>query len=81
MGILQARILEWVAMPSSRGSSRPRDRTHASCVSYIAGGFFTTGPLEKPKLASPKIFMLSCLAVPTETQIKALIEVYPLTPL
>ena len=27
-GILQARILEWVAMPSSRGSSRPRDRTH-----------------------------------------------------
>ena len=32
-GILQARILEWVAMPSSRGSSRPRDRT---CVSYIS---------------------------------------------
>ena len=36
-GILQARILEWVAMPSSRGSSRPRDRT---CVSCTAGGFF-----------------------------------------
>ena len=33
--ILQARILEWVAMPSSRGSSRPRDRTHVSCVSSI----------------------------------------------
>ena len=29
-GILQARILEWVAMPSSRGSSRPRDQTHVS---------------------------------------------------
>jgi len=27
MGILQARILEWVAMPSSRGSSPPRDQT------------------------------------------------------
>ena len=27
-GIFQARILEWVAMPSSRGSFRPRDRTH-----------------------------------------------------
>ena len=27
LGILQARILEWVAVPSSRGSSRPRDRT------------------------------------------------------
>ena len=38
MGILQARILEWVAMPFSRGSSQPRDRTQ---VSRIAGGFFT----------------------------------------
>ena len=32
-GILQARILEWVVMPSSRGSSQPRDRT---CVSYVS---------------------------------------------
>ena len=37
-GILQARILEWVAMPFSRGSSPPRDQTLASCV---AGRFFT----------------------------------------
>ena len=37
-GILQARILEWVAMPSSMGSSQPRDQTQ---VSLIAGGFFT----------------------------------------
>ena len=37
-GILQARTLEWVAMPSSRGSSRPRDRTWIFC---IAGRFFT----------------------------------------
>ena len=37
-GILQARILEWVAVPFSRGSSQPRDRTH---VSWMAGGFFT----------------------------------------
>ena len=36
-GILQARILEWVAFPFSRGSSQPRDRTQ---VSRIAGGFF-----------------------------------------
>ena len=35
-GILQARILEWVAMPSSRGSSWPRDRTHLSHVSCIS---------------------------------------------
>ena len=32
-GILQARILEWVVMPSSKGSSRPRDQTHVSYVS------------------------------------------------
>ena len=37
-GILQARILEWVAISFSRGSSQPRDRTP---VSYIAGRFFT----------------------------------------
>ena len=40
-GILQARILEWGAMPSSRGSSRPRDLTHISFVSSIGSGFFT----------------------------------------
>jgi len=38
-GILQARILERVAIPSSRGSSQPRDQTQ---VSHIAGGFFTS---------------------------------------
>ena len=38
-GILQARILEWVAFPFSRGSSQPRDRTQ---VCHIAGGFFTS---------------------------------------
>ena len=43
-GVLQARILEWVAMPSSRESSQPRDRTRVSYVSCTAGRFFTTGP-------------------------------------
>ena len=38
MGILQARLLEWVAYPFSRESSRPRNQTRVSC---IAGGFFT----------------------------------------
>ena len=38
-GILQARILEWVAFPFSRGSSQPWDRTQVSC---IASGFFTS---------------------------------------
>ena len=38
-GILQARILEWIAFPFSRGSSQPRDQTKVSC---IAGRFFTS---------------------------------------
>ena len=38
-GILQTRILEWVAVPVSRGTSWPRNRTSISC---IAGGFFTS---------------------------------------
>ena len=37
-GILQTRIVEWVAIPFSRGSSRPRDQTQVYC---IAGRFFT----------------------------------------
>ena len=37
-GFLQARILEWVAVSFSRGSSQPRNRTQVSC---IAGRFFT----------------------------------------
>ena len=37
--ILQARILEWVAFPFSRGFYQPRDRIQVSC---IAGGFFTS---------------------------------------
>ena len=38
MGILQVRLLEWVAIPSSRGSSELRDQTQVSC---IAGELFT----------------------------------------
>ena len=41
-GILQARILEGIAMPSSRGSSLPRDQTRISTFPALAGGFFTT---------------------------------------
>ena len=37
-GILKARILEWVAIPFSRGSSRPRDQTPVFCTAI---GFFT----------------------------------------
>ena len=44
-GIFPARILEWVAMPSSKTSSWPKNRIHVSC---IAGRFFTSEPTGKP---------------------------------
>ena len=47
-GILQARILEWVAVPFSRGSFQPKDRTQ---ISHVAGGFFTScATREVPKV-------------------------------
>ena len=41
-GIFQARILEWVAISSSKGSSCPRYQTHISCISCTAGRFLTS---------------------------------------
>ena len=41
-GIFPTRILKWVAIPSSKGSSQPRNQTYISCVSCIAGRLFTT---------------------------------------
>ena len=49
-GILQARTLEWVALPSSRGSSPPRDWTHISYISVLAGRFFTTNVVGNTEL-------------------------------
>ena len=54
-GILRVRILEWVAISFSRGSSRPKDQTRISC---IAGIFFTTEP---PGI--PQIFLIINLVV------------------
>ena len=45
-GIVQARILEWVASPFFKGSSEPRNRTQ---VSFIVGRFFTSWAQGKPK--------------------------------
>ena len=46
-GILQARILEWVTIPFSKGSSQPRDQTHISCIEYS----LPSEPPGKPPLA------------------------------
>ena len=55
-GISQAGILEWVAISSSRGSSRPRDQTCISCVSCIGRQFFHRGTWESllPEQGSAK---------------------------
>ena len=55
-GIPQARILEWVAMPSSKGSSWPRDRTHVfwvSCIGRWVFWFFFFKPLALPGKSNP----------------------------
>ena len=56
MEIIQARMLEWVAMPSSRGSSQPRDQTQ---VSHISGRFFTIQDTRKALQAGWSL-ILSC---------------------
>ena len=58
MGILQARIPEWVAMPSFRGSSQPRGRTQ---VSHIAGRFFTDWA--KKCIALGNSLVIQCLGL------------------
>ena len=55
-GILQGRILEWVAIPFSRGSSQTRDQTEVSCT---AGGFFTTW-LTSQTTVAPLATSLTC---------------------
>ena len=61
--ISQARILEWMAMPSSRGSSWPHDQTSVSCGSCIAGRFFTTEPPGKPILSTWSTSILQTSAI------------------
>ena len=57
-GILQARILEWVAISYSRGSSWPRDQAHVSYVSCIAGGSFTRCAIREAHCSTSSIALL-----------------------
>ena len=88
MGILQARILEWVAIPSSRGSSWPRDQTCASCASCIAGRLFTfwaTGEVLPVLFGEPQIIVtckISVLQKPTFSpwewyRLRSLLYIWP----
>ena len=56
-GIFQARVLEWVAISFSRGSSRPRDQTQ---VCHIVGRRFTIGPTLLIHKHPLSLFFLSC---------------------
>ena len=57
-GILQSRILEWLAFPFSRGSSQPRDWTQ---VSHIAGGLSTSWATREALGKSPTQIVAKCL--------------------
>ena len=64
-GILQARILEWVAFPFSRGSSWPRNWTRVSC---ITGGFFTNWTIrEAPDIYTTFTTYTLCIFITTYT--------------
>ena len=64
--ILQTRILEWVVMPSSRGSSQPKDQTCTLSSSALAGGFLTTSAAWEALLT--KYILLNNFEVP-QTQL------------
>ena len=55
-GIFQARILEWIVMPCSRGSSQARIESTSLASSALAGRFFTT---------APPGYMLMCILIGT----------------
>ena len=56
-GILQARILEWAAMPSSRGSSYPRDGIHISCLGRWMECKFSGSTTDLLNLCFHKLFI------------------------
>ena len=63
-GIVLARILEWAAISSSRGSSPPRDQTCISFFSCVAGRFFTSQSLGKPRFSVVIYFIHTPLQYP-----------------
>ena len=71
-GILQARTLEWVAFPFSRGSSQPRDQTQ---VSRFAGRFFTNWAIREAKNLTLKV----CFLLPLKREIKNVWHLQPIS--
>ena len=75
-GIFQGRILEWVAMPYSRGSSQPRDRTRISYTSLaLTGGFFPTSNTWEALLKYFIISIIYCHCVWEDRWFKSFIAI------
>ena len=82
-GIFPARILQWGAISSSKGTSQPRDQTCVTCVSYIAGRFFNTEPLGKPQHPPVLTVIITCplrsvFKIPASTVISKYLFIYHL---
>ena len=86
-GILQARVLEWVAMPSSRGPFQPRGQIHNSCGSYIKGElncwatWKTLIPLSVSLSLSLSLSLSVCLSVSLSLSLSLYIYIYIYLPL
>ena len=76
-GILQARILEWIAMPSSRGSSQPRNQTRVSCA---AGRFFIVSAIRKAQRVKGKQLIILCFAFSCESPVHGICVSTPYCP-
>ena len=72
-GILQARILEWITIPSSRGSSQPRDPTQ---VSRIAGRFFTIWATREAKVLPKGAINYSVLTLENDSAKQCVVARY-----
>ena len=77
-GILQARILEWVAIPLSRGSSQHRTQTR---VSWIAGRFLTNWAIREERsiwrLSISKMYLLKDWEAPNTLKVRWATRVFP----
>ena len=81
-GILQARILEWIAMPCSRGSSQSKDQTHVSLVQPLSRVRHFVTPWTAAHQASPSITnsqsLLKLMSIELVMSSKHLILCHPL---
>ena len=64
-GLFQARILEWIAIPFSRGSSWPRDQTHISCIS-CTGRSLSFHHQGNPSVAAKQLKDRECVSLQGE---------------